>query len=423
MDLIIRSVRIIDQQSPHNNSISDILIENGIIQKIVKRLPTHSKIKEINAKGLHVSCGWVDINTHIGEPGYEHRETFRTAIKAAQYGGFTTIAVAPDSNPVVDGKTSVEYVRNQSQGRLVDMESIGTLSARGEGKDLSEMLDMRSAGAIGFTNVKPKISNGLLQRALEYVKPYKGFIIANPYGNDLEESAVMNESFMSASLGMKGMPNILESASVDQYLKALEYTESRLHILNVTTKESVALIKNAKKKGLNVTCSVNPIHLCYTDEELADFDTNFKLNPPLRSKTDQNELIKGIKDGTIDCFNSQHQPVEMEHKKVTFQQAEFGMINLETAFSLSWMALSDKIDESQIIDMWSTNSRKILGLKEASIVSGQRANLTLFDPKLEYTYLEKDIASISKNTPLIDKQLVGKPIAVINNNSSFISKI
>ena len=311
---------------------------------------------------------------------------------------------------------------NLASRKIIDVFPLGAICKNGKGNDLSEMNDMTHAGAVAFKNVKPRISSGLLQRALEYVKPFNGLIVVEAFANDLEEMALIHEGKVSTSLGMRGMPSVWESTSIERYLNALEYTGSRMHILNISCAESVKLVRQAKRKGLAVTCSTNPLYLIFTDENLSDFNTQLKIDPPLRERKDQQALIKALKDGTIDCLHSNHIPVESEAKQVTFQQAKFGAINLETAFSLSFMALHSHLSVQQIIELWNSNPRTIFSIDEPVIEKGAKACMVLIDQKKKYTYTYDSIVSKSKNSPLIDMELVGKPVAVFNNNGSFINK-
>lgn len=414
MEILIRSARIHDTGSPHNNQVKDILIANGKIKKIGSRLQNTTKAREIKLDNLHVSLGWVDINTFLADPGYEQKETIESGCRAAAFGGFTHICCLPNTAPVIQTKSQIEYVLGKALSNIVDVHPLGAVTQNCEGKDLAEMYDMYKAGAIAFTDgLKPSASAGLVERALLYVKAFGGLIINHPEDKSISKNGAMHEGVTSTRMGLPGAPALAEEVAVNRDIYVLEYTGSRLHFLGVSLKRSVDLIRAARKKGLKLTSSVNAYNLLLDDCAVTGYNTNYKVNPHLRAKEDINALIKGIADGTIDTISSAHNPQDEECKKLEFDKADFGMLGLETCYAVTNTAIGDKVDTGKIVELLSNNARAILGL-ENKIEEGADADLTLFNPDLKWTFKENDIQSRSKNTPFVGRQFTGKALGVIN---------
>ena len=416
MKLLIKSVKIIDPNSPHNGKVKDILIEDGVISKIGDKIkPDDKMIGELDGKGQSISPGWFDMRVNFCDPGYEYKETIETGLKAATAGGFTGVAIMPSTNPTAHTKSIVEYIINSSKGRGVDVHPFGAISVKKEGKDLSEMFDMHSSGAVAFTDDKhPVNDSGLMLRALLYSKNFNGLIVSFPHDVHLAHNGQMNEGVMSTSLGMKGIPSLAEEVMVMRDLELAEYAEARIHFTCISTKRSVDLIRKAKAKGLKVTADVCINNLVLDDSYLSDFDSNYKYLPPLRTKEDIAALKQGLKDGTIDVICSDHTPENEENKKCEFEHAANGSIGLETFFGLANKHLTDVLSLDDIINKIAINPRKILNLNIPQIKEGEKANLTLFDTDTEWTFTEKDIQSKSKNTPYINSKLKGKATKVIH---------
>ena len=416
MQVLIKSAKIIDPNSSHNGKIQDVLIENGIITDIKAKIPQAGIKKIVDANDLHISPGWFDMQANFCDPGFEYKEDLESGIKAAAAGGFTAVAIVPSTNPPLHSKTQIEYIINKTSGHIVDVHPIGAISYRLEGKDIAEMYDMKLSGAIAFTDdIHPVMSAGLLHRALLYTKSFAGLIISRCNDTSLSTGLCVNEGKVSVQLGLKGEPSIAEEIMVTRELFLAEYAEARLHISSISTEGSVTLIKNAKKKGLPITTSVNAYNLAFEDTELLSWDTNFKVSPPLRGKNDIKALKKGLLEGTIDVICSDHRPEDEENKKLEFDLATPGMLGIQTMYAL--INMHSELSQAEIIEKIAINPRKIFGLEIPTIHKGSKANITLFSPTTEWILEKKDIRSQSYNSPLINKKLKGKPLGIINHDS------
>ncbi len=417
MNALIKSAKIIDNNSEFNGKTVDILIEKGIISKIGSNMTNPSNIEEISFNDLHVSIGWFDMRANFCDPGYEYKEDLNSGLKAAAKGGFTGVMVMPDAEPATSTKSGVEYIINKTKGNIVDALPAGSLSQNCEGKEIAEMYDMHSAGAVAFTDNKKSVSkSSLLNRAMLYTQSFNGLIINYPNDMEISNSGQINEGIVSTELGLKGIPALAEELMVSRDIYLAEYCNSRIHLSNITTKKSVQLIKDAKKKGIKITADVNSYHLLFDETELLHFDNHYKVNPPLRTKEDIKALIAGLKDGTIDVICSDHTPEDIEHKLCEFDHSAFGMINLQTSFAAANTGINNKLELDTYISKITSSPREILGLGKVEIKEGEKANLTLFSPTEKWTLNKEEIVSKSKNTPFTGKELTGKVYAVINNN-------
>ncbi len=413
MNILIRAAKIIDTGSSHHNTVKDILIEHGVIKKIGANLRNPQKYREVKFKNLHVSTGWVDMNANFCDPGFEQKETVETGCRAAAAGGFTHVCVMPNTSPVVQSKGMVEYLLNKAKNSPVTVLPVGALTQDCAGKELAELYDMFHAGAVAFSDgLKPSPSAGLVERALLYVKAFGGLIMMHPEDKSISKNGVMHEGKVSTLLGLPAMPAFAEEVSVARDLHVLEYAASRLHFMDVSVKKSVELIRAAKKKKLNATASVNVANLWASDEAVGSYDTNRKVNPPLRTKPDVEALIKALADGTVDTIASQHQPQDEECKKLEFDKADFGVESLEATYAVANTCLAD-FSAEQMVDLLSTNARKILGLTPSGVREGNEADLTLFAPDFKWTFEEKDIQSRSKNNPWVGEKLTGKALGIL----------
>ncbi|WP_417236342.1 dihydroorotase [Bizionia paragorgiae] len=411
MNLLIKSAFIIDTKSDFHNSTQDILIEKGKISKIGTPLENPNNYKELVLDNLHVSQGWFDSSVCFGEPGFEDRETIANGLKTAAKSGFTSVAMQANTHPVIDSNSDIFFVNSKAQNNAVTLLPIGALTKNSESVDLAELYDMKTAGAVAFSDYKTPISNpNLLKIALQYASNFDGLVCSFPQEKRIAGLGVMNENVMSTSLGLKGNPNLAEALQIARDLYILEYTNGKLHIPTISTAESVELIREAKKKKLDVTCSVAIHNLLFSDEVLSDFDTVYKVNPPLRTQKDIEALIEGVKDGTIDMVTSDHNPVTIEDKKVEFEQAAYGTIGLESAFG----ALQTLFSTKKTIGLL-TKGKSRFGLENSSLNIGELANLTLFNPDTKYTFSEEHIVSKSKNSLFLNTDLKGTVYGIIAN--------
>jgi dihydroorotase len=412
MNLLLKSATIIDPNSPFNKKIADVLIEKGIITQIAGEIEADAEVFE--AEGACIAPGFFDLNCNIGEPGLETKEDIYTGTKAAAAGGFTGIALMPNTIPPVHSKAEIEYIVNRSKKNLVDIYPIGAISHKREGKDLAEMYDMYLSGAKAFSDGnRPVQDAGLMERALLYSQGFDGLVFSYPEDTAIAGKAKVNEGEVSTLLGMKGIPPLAEELMIARDLYLAEYTGSRIHFSTISTTRSVELIREAKRKGIEVTCDVAVYHLVLTDEALLGFDSLYKVKPPLRTQDDVDALLKGLYDGTIDAIVTQHTPHEVEFKNVEFEVAEFGMTGLQTAFSL---AVKAGLDIDMIVQKMAINPRRILNIDIPVIAEGKEANLVLLDTELEWEYNKKNNRSKSYNSPFIGHNLKGKVLLTFNNN-------
>lgn len=413
MQLILRQTKVIDLESPFHNQVVDILIVDGFIKKIDSNLQNSDTVEEINLENLHVSQGWFDSSVSFGEPGYEDRETISNGLNVAAKSGFTAIALQPNSYPVIDNQSQVHFVKNKAFGFATALYPIGALTKGSEGKDMSELFDMKNAGAVAFGDYNKSLANAnLLKIALQYVQDFNGLVISFAQDSDIKGNGVANEGVVSTRLGLKGIPNLAEELQITRNLFLLEYTGGKLHIPTVSTVKSVALIKEAKAKGLQVTCSVAVHHLTLTDDRLEGFDTRFKVSPPLRTEEDRQALLAGILDNTIDMITSDHNPIDIEHKKMEFDRAKNGTIGLESAFG----ALCTVLPLEKIIEKF-TLSKATFAIINQAIKEGEKANLTLFNPEGKSVFTKENILSKSKNSAFLGVELKGKVYGIINQGS------
>ena len=415
MKLLLRSVTILDETSAYHNKKLDIFIDQGMIRKIGKNLKEKAD-KEIKISNLHVSKGWFDSSVSFGEPGFEDRETIANGLDTAGKSGFSSVALNPYTNPVLDHSGSIAAVKAKATNHPVSLYPIGALTIKSEGVDLAELLDMQQAGAVSFGDYKrPQRNPNLLKIALQYAQNFDALIQSFPQENRIAGNGMVNEHENSTSLGLKGIPNLAEELQITRDLYLLEYTGGKLHIPTISTEKSVKLIKEAKKKGLDVSCSVAVHNLILNDEELNSFDANTKVLPPLRTKKDCKALVKGLRDGIIDMVTSDHNPIDVEHKKVEFDNALYGSIGLESAFG----ALNKIFTHEETVKFL-TAGKKRFNIEEFEIKEDEPADLSLFIPGDSFTLSEKEILSTSKNSIFLNKELKGKTFGVITQNG-FIS--
>jgi len=419
MKILLQQVTIADPNSPHNGNKKDILIVDGIIKKIGDDLK-EDQDKTITATGVVVTPGWVDVFAHACDPGFEFKETLETCTLAAAAGGFTQIFTLPDTNPFVDSKAQVEYIVQKAKNLTVHVCPLGAVSKKGEGKELAEMYDMQQSGAVAFTDgLQPIQSAGLLLKALQYVKPLGGVVIQIPRDKSINAHGLMNEGIISTQLGLPGIPAVAEEIMVARDIEAVQYTDSDLHFTGVSTAKSIECIKTAKEKGLKITCSVTPYHLFFCDEDLQSYNTNLKVNPPLRCRADMLALREAVMDGYVDCIASHHIPQDWDSKTCEFEYAKYGMIGLQTAYAALQTVLPE-LSPAQVAALFSINARKIFKLDKATIREGKTAELSFFS-KDAFTLRKEGIKSKSHNSAFINIPLTGKVLGIVSKGNLILN--
>lgn len=413
MNILLKSAKII---CPENKELHlkkrDILIKKGIIEKIGASVEAPAQVKTVEKDNLHVSLGWFDSSVCFGEPGFEERETIANGLLTAGKSGFTDIVLNPNTYPVPDTSSDVVFLKERGLGKPTKIHPLGTLTKNADGIDLAELYDMKNAGGVAFYDFKRQISNpNLLKIALLYAQNFDGLVYSFPQDGHIKGNGVVNEGEISTKLGLKGIPALAEELQIARDLFVLEYAGGKLHIPTISTSGSVKLIAEAKKKGLDVSCSVAIHNLFFSDETLVGFDTNFKVSPPLRTKSDCKALIKGVKNGTIDFVTSDHVPMDVEHKRVEFDNAKNGSLGLETAFG----ALNTLFDLDETINLL-TKGRSRYQIEKPKLEEGAKACLTLFNPDGEHEFEAKDILSTSKNSMFVGASLKGKVYGIIHND-------
>lgn len=418
MDILIRRATILDPSSPHHRQTQDILIQNGFIAEIGDINAKADKV--VTAKDLHLSTGWVDGFSNFCDPGQEYCETLETGAAAAAHGGFTDVFLVPGTQPPIHTKAAVEYVKSRSKHLPVHLHPIGAVTKNLEGKELAEMYDMHQSGAQAFGDGWQSIqSSGLLLKALQYLKAIDKTIIQLPGEESIGGRGLMNEGVVSTQLGLPGKPAISEELMIMRDLELARYAGSKIHFTGVSTARSLQLIAAAKTQGIRVTCSVTPYHLFYCDEDLRSYDTNLKVNPPLRTPEDREALRQGVKDGMVDAIASHHLPRHTDQKMTEFEYAENGMIGLETAFGIAHTTL-EELPLEKLVALF-TASRTIFGLPPASLQAGQAATLTLFQPRQSWTVTR--LHSRSQNSPFFGTTLTGKPVGIINKDQLILTEL
>lgn len=418
MKVLIKQAHISCSSSPFHGQVKDILITDGTIEKISDNISENAD--EIIANdNLYASIGWMDIFANFADPGYEHKESIETGAAAAAAGGFTDVMILPNTNPVVSSKSQVEYIIQKASSLPVNIYPIASITKNTEGKELSEMYDMHASAALAFGDGTESVqSPGVLLKALQYVLAIDSTIIQLPDDKSISKNGLMNEGIASTQLGLPGKPAIAEELMIARDIELLKYTRSKLHITAVSTKKGIELISKAKQEGLRLTCSVTPYHCYFCDEDLAEYDTNLKVNPPLRTREDMMAVRAALLDGTVDCIASHHLPQHWDDKTCEFEYAKKGMIGLETLFGVV-NSLGKNLHA--LVEQLTFSPRNIFGISLPEIKEGSIACITLFNPDQTYTFEEMMIRSRSHNSPFIGKQLKGKIIGIINKNKTVLN--
>ena len=415
MSIILKSAKVINAESKYNGTQQDILISQGKIVKIAKSI-SDKNARIIDIKDLHVSNGWFDSSVSFGEPGFEERETIENGGIVASKSGFTDVVLNSNTNPVIDSQAGISFVKSKNSS--CNIHPLGALTISSESKEMAELFDMKNAGAVGFYDYKkPIINSNLLKISLQYSQAFNSLIMSFPLDKSIAKNGIINEGEISVNYGIKGIPNFSEEIQINRDLHILEYTGGNLHIPTISTKKSLDLIKKAKEKGLNVTCSVAIHNLTFNEAKLKDFDTRFKVLPPLRTEKDRLALVKGVKDGVIDLVTSDHCPIDVENKKTDIENAEYGTIGLESFFGslLNLFTLEETI---KIL----TRGRKLFNIENFDFKEGSEARLSLFKISKEFEFSKSHIKSKSKNSAFLGTKMKGYPVGIINSNNIIINE-
>lgn len=426
MHLLIRSARVVDTTAAHHDQVVDLLIENGLIRQVGTDLAAPDGAQIVSVPNLHISAGWVDGRAAANDPGHEHRETLTDLARAAVAGGFTDVALLPNTSPVVDAKDTLGYVRRMAEGQPARLHPMAAITKMAKGVDFTDMIDLHRAGAIAFTDGDQPLQNpDLLLKTLQYLRPMNGLLVNRAEEQLLTQFGQMHEGIQSTLLGLKGMPAMAEVMMIERDLCLLTYVLEQgadsvdspmLHFACLSAAESVELVRQAKARGLPVSCDVAAHQLVFTDADLAGFDTYLKVTPPFRSQADVAALWAGLADGTIDMLVSDHHPHDEESKNVEFDVADFGISALETVFSAVLTANNDRLPLATLIDRLTLGPRRVLRLPPVTIAEGQPAVLTLFDPTATWTFSRS--VSPAKNSPFLGKTLTGRVLGTVLLNST-----
>lgn len=411
MEFLIRAAEILQPNSPLHKVTKDILISEGKIKQIADQIDFEGQI--VSTENLKVSIGWMDMRAHYNDPGNEHKEDIDSGSEAALAGGFTDVVLLPNTNPVVSTKNGVTYYQRFNKGASVTLHPIAAVTIGCEGKELTEMIDLHSAGAVAFSDgLKPIWHTDILLKGLQYLQKFQGLLINKAEDRLLTTFGHMNEGEVSTMLGLKGMPTLSETIMIQRDIKLLEYAGGKIHFTLVSSAESVQLIREAKAKGLKVTCDVGVNYLKFTDADLENYNTDLKVSPPYRTETDRLALLTGVKDGTIDAIVSDHNPHDEESKKLEFDLADFGSANQQAFYSVLNSVMDSGDDD--LIQHFTTKPRDILGLPSPTIAEGEDACLTLFSPTLNWSYSKKNNQSKSTASPFFNQAMKGGIVGVIN---------
>lgn len=425
MQTLLKNLRIIDPTLNIDQN-ADILIDNGIIEKIGTNIEVNDWNVDIHDfSGCLATPGFIDMHVHLREPGREDEETVVSGCMGAASGGFTAIASMPNTDPAADAAEIIESIITKSEKTPVDVYPIGAATMERKGEVLAPIGELVEAGAVAFSDDGVAIKTaGILRRVMEYASMYNTPVIEHCEDESMAGGS-MNEGFNSTRFGLTSVPPVAEELTVARDIMMAEYTGAKVHIAHISTAKAVQLVRDGKAKGVKVTAEVTPHHFTLTDDSLADYDTNFKMNPPLRTKDDVLAMLEGLKDGTIDCIASDHAPHAIEEKEMEFEYAPNGILGLETTLGLTLNNLYHKgiLSIHQIIEKLVVNPRNILGISVPVIREGEKANLTIFDPEKEYKVKVAGFKSKSRNSPFDGYTLKGAPVAIFNKGKLVISQV
>ncbi|MDR3581477.1 MAG: dihydroorotase [Oryzomonas sp.] len=401
MNLLIKNGRVIDP-SQNFDDVADVLVEAGVVKEIGKSLKAPAGVETVDAAGKYVVPGLVDMHVHLRDPGLEYKEDIVSGTRAAAAGGFTSIVCMPNTKPAIDNKAVAHYIINKAKSEgFCNVFPVGCITYGMGGERMAEMGELKEAGCVAVSDDGRPVANAeLMRRALEYARGIGILVISHAEDLALVGEGVMNEGFTSTELGLKGIPRVAEDIATARDVMLSEYTSSPIHIAHVSTRGSVRIIREAKARGVKVTCETAPHYFTLTDDAVRGYDTNAKMNPPLREADDVAAIKEGLRDGTIDCIATDHAPHHLDEKDVEFNAALNGIIGLETSLPLSLKLAEDGVlTLHQLIEKMTVNPSKILGIMRGSLRVGSVADITVIDPSAEWTVEVEKLAGKSRNTP------------------------
>lgn len=414
--ILIKQAKIIDPNSSHHLQVKDILIDNDVVTEIADNIDAKDA-QVVEHPNLHISPGWFDLRANFCDPGHEEREDIESGIHAAIFGGFTGVAVSPETSPAIDSKAAIEYVYQRAEEFPVNVLPYGSLSKGLKGEELSEMYDMHQSGAVAFSHGKVPVANAaLIKLALLYGKEFAPPIHVFSMDQSLAYKGQIHEGEVSTYLGLKGIPALAEEVTLLRDLHLSEYADNAIHFMAISSENGVSLLRNAHSLGKPFTADVALANLIFTDEALDTYDSNLKVSPPVRGAKDKAALIQALNEEIIQVITSDHTPVDIENKQCEFDLADFGMTTLESFFGALGNLRDEGLSLEQIIKCIAINPRKVLGMETPTVEENSWGEFTLFDPDQKWTFGKEHIQSKSKNTPFIGKELTGKPLGIINNN-------
>lgn len=414
--ILIKQAKIIDPNSSHHLQVKDILIDNDVVTEIADNIDAKDA-QVVEHPNLHISPGWFDLRANFCDPGHEEREDIESGIHAAIFGGFTGVAVSPETSPAIDSKAAIEYVYQRAEEFPVNVLPYGSLSKGLKGEELSEMYDMHQSGAVAFSHGKVPVANAaLIKLALLYGKEFAPPIHVFSMDQSLAYKGQMHEGEVSTYLGLKGIPALAEEVTLLRDLHLSEYADNAIHFMAISSENGVSLLRNAHSLGKPFTADVALANLIFTDEALDTYDSNLKVSPPVRGSKDKAALIQALNEEIIQVITSDHTPVDIENKQCEFDLADFGMTTLESFFGALGNLRDEGLSLEQIIKCIAINPRKVLGMETPTVEENSWGEFTLFDPDQKWTFGKEHIQSKSRNTPFIGKELTGKPLGIINNN-------
>jgi dihydroorotase len=423
MQILLKGGRLIDPVSGRDETL-DIHIADGRIERIGKSLTVPSA-QVIDARGKIIAPGFLDMHVHLREPGFEYKETILTGCTAAAAGGYTGVCCMPNTKPAIDDESVIRTIQSKARAALnglVDVYPVAAVTAGRKGEHLAPLAELSAAGAVAFTDDGDPVHDAeIMRRALEYSSMFGKPIIQHAQDMPMTKGGVMNEGFTATSLGLPGMPSAAEDIMIARDIRLAQFTGGQYHVAHMSTAGGVDLVRQAKTKGLRVTCEVTPHHIALTDEVVRSYNTNTKMNPPLRTKDDVEALKQGLKDGTVDVIATDHAPHSFDEKEVEYQAAPFGIVGLETAVGLAIteLLLKNVLSLFQIVEKFAVNPRRLLHLPDIKITEGETANLTVIDPAVEWIVDPQAFKSRSKNTPFGGFRLTGKAVGVFNNGEVY----